>query len=104
MALRQFDVFENPAVGARGFAPYLVVLSSHLVPGLEDVIVAPLVNDAIHRLRQLELHMEVEGIELTLVISELSTMRARELRRRVASVRDREFEIRRALDRLFTGF
>lgn len=104
MALRQFDVLENPAAGARGFAPYLVVLSSHLIPALEDVIVAPLVNDAVHRLGEIELAVEIEGAQLTLVISELSTMRTRDLRRRVGSLIEQEFDIRRALDRLFTGF
>lgn len=104
MALRQFDVFENPSAGARGFAPYLVVLSSHLVPGLEDVIVAPVVNDALHRLGEIELRVEINGEELTLVVSELSTMRGRELRQRVSSLLEHEFDIRRALDRLFTGF
>lgn len=104
MALRQFDVFANPSVGARGFAPYLVVVSSHLVPDLDDVIVAPVVNDAEHRLGEIELRVEIQGAELTLVVSELSTMRGRDLRRRVGSLIDYEFDIRRALDRLFTGF
>ena len=102
--MRQFDVFENPVSEARRFAPYVVLLSSHLVPRLEDVIVAPLVNDASHQLGELELAVDIETERLTLVISELSTLRARELRRRVRSLRNQEFEIRRALDRLFTGF
>jgi toxin CcdB len=55
-------------------------------------------------LGEIELRVEIRGEDLTLVVSELSTMRGRELRRRVSSLLEQEFNIRRALDRLFTGF
>ena len=100
--MRQFDVYENPVPEARGFAPYLVVLSSHLLLDFDDAVVAPLVNDAQHTVSALEL--EVEGEALVVVISDLSAIEGRELRRYVGTMKDREFDIRRALDRLFTGF
>ncbi len=102
--MKQFDVFENPASGARHYAPYVVVLSSHLLMDFDDAVVAPLVNDATRLVSDLEIAVDLSGEALTLVVVELSTLRAGELRRRVASLRNQEFEIRRALDRLFTGF
>ena len=46
MAVKQFDVYQNPSRSGSGFAPYLVVLSSHHLFGFDEAIVAPLVNDA----------------------------------------------------------
>lgn len=102
--MRQFDVYENPVPEARAFAPYLVVLSSHLLLDFDDAVVSPLVNDAQHTVSALELDVEVEGEALVVVISDLSAIEGRELRRYVGTLKDREFDIRRALDRLFTGF
>ena len=102
--MRQFDVYENPSSAGSRFAPYLVVLSSHLLADFDDAVVAPLVNDANGTVSELELDVSVQDQELVLVISELSTIASRNLRRRVGSLLDHEFEIRRALDRLFTGF
>jgi toxin CcdB len=102
--VRQFDVYENPSVSGRAFAPYVVVLSSHLMLRFDDAIVAPLINDAVHAVPELELAVTIAEEPLTLVISELSTVRQRVLKRRVGSLLDHEFDIRRALDRLFTGF
>jgi len=48
--------------------------------------------------------VSVQDQELVLVISELSTIASRTLRRRIGTLLDHEFDIRRALDRLFTGF
>ncbi len=102
--MKPFDVFHNPAPDARGYAPYIVVLSSHFLPQLEDVVVAPLVNDAEHQLSGLEIETTIDGERLTLIVAELSSLRARYLRHRVGSLDALEFDIRRALDRLFTGF
>lgn len=102
--MRQFDVFENPSPEARRFAPYLVVLSSHLVLGFEDAVVAPLVNDSTATVGALEIEMAFEGERLVLVISELASMAGHNLKRRAGSLLTHEDDIRRALDRLFTGF
>ena len=61
-------------------------------------------NDAQHTVSALELDGEIEGEPLVMVISDLSAIEGRELRRRVGTLENREFDIRRALDRLFTGF
>ncbi|WP_374571769.1 CcdB family protein [Phenylobacterium sp.] len=44
--MRQFDVYANPSKVSVRFAPYLVVLQSHHLQGLDSVIVAPILRDA----------------------------------------------------------
>ncbi len=102
--MRQFDVFENPSPEARRFAPYLVVLSSHLLLGFDDAVIAPLVNDSQAAVGSLEIEVDFADENLVLVVSELAGMARRNLKRRVGSLAVHEDDIRRALDRLFTGF
>lgn len=102
--MRQFDVYENPSPEARRFAPYLVVLSSHMLLDFEDAVVAPLVNDSQRTVPGLELDIEMNGEPLVLVISEMAGVEGRTLRRPVGSLGAHEDNIRRAIDRLFTGF
>ncbi|MBU4434829.1 MAG: CcdB family protein [Alphaproteobacteria bacterium] len=102
--MRQFDAFVNPSIESRGVAPFLVALSSHHLLGLQEVIVAPAVNDAQRQVNGLEISVEIEGQALVLIISELFSVTAGALRQRAANLAAHEDEIRRALDRLFTGF
>lgn len=48
--------------------------------------------------------IEIAGETLTLLVSELFSLTAATLRRRVGNLAEHEDAIRRALDRLFTGF
>ena len=102
--MRQFDVYENPSSEARRFAPFVVVLWSHLIPGFDDAVVAPLVNDSKALAAEFEIPMMVAEQPLVLVLTELAGVQGRSLKRRVSTAIAYEDEIRRALDRLFTGF
>lgn len=102
--MRQFDVFRNPSLEARKVAPFLVMLSSHHLRGIAEIIVAPLVNDAIETVSELEIVAEIEGEHLTLVISEMFSVTPTGLRAPVENLAYLEDDIRRAVDRLFTGF
>ena len=102
--MRQFDIYENPSAEARRYAPYLVVLSSHLLLEFEDAVVAPLVNDGTATVSALEVDVHVDGQNLILVVSELAGIEGRTLARKIGSLATQEDDIRRALDRLFTGF
>ncbi|KQY93113.1 MULTISPECIES: CcdB family protein [unclassified Brevundimonas] len=102
--MRQFDVFENPSPAARRFAPYLVVMSSHLLLDFDDAVVAPPVNDSQGTVPGLELDIDLNGEPLVLVISEMAGVEGRTLRRQVGTLVACEDATRRALDRLFTGF
>lgn len=102
--MRQFDAYTNPSPETRSIAPFLVVLSSHHLRGLSEVVVAPAVNDAERVVGDLEVGVEIAGEPLTLVISELFSLSAMALRQRASSLAQHDDAIRRALDRLFTGF
>ncbi|WP_421738646.1 CcdB family protein [Caulobacter sp.] len=102
--MRQFDAYLNPSATSRDIAPYLVVLSSHHLRDLTDVIVAPAISDATRAVGVVELLVELDGRPLVLVISDLFSVSSDQLRRRAGSLLPHEDEIRRALDRLFTGF
>ncbi|MCE3288329.1 MAG: CcdB protein, partial [Caulobacter sp.] len=43
--MRQFDLYRNPQPRTAAVAPYLLALSSHLLPNVNIVIVAPLLRD-----------------------------------------------------------
>ena len=102
--MRQFDVFRNPSLDARRIAPFLVMLSSHHLHGVAEIVVAPLVNDAAETLGGLEILVEVEGERLTLVVSEMFSLMPTGLRGPIDNLAYLEDETRRAIDRLFTGF
>jgi len=72
--LRQFDAFLNPSERRRDVAPYFVVLSSHHLQSIDEAVVAPLIRDW---------SKSLNGVDVVL---------------------DEEDVIRRALERLFSGF
>jgi toxin CcdB len=86
-------------------APYVVVLQSHLLGRLPSVVVAPLLSDD-GRSAYVEASVIVDllGAQYILSALELGVVDAEALRRPVGSLKDYEYDIRRALDRVFTGF
>ena len=40
--MRQFDVYRNPSERSRAYAPYVVVLQSHLLEAMPTIVVAPM--------------------------------------------------------------
>ena len=102
---RQFDVFHNPAQQNRGTAPYLVVLQSHHLSAIDTVVVAPPIRpEAMKPDGLLSLEVDVDGVEFTAAIALVVNMQAKRLTSRAGSLDRYEDDIRRALDRLFTGF
>jgi toxin CcdB len=102
--VRQFEAYQNPVPAARAAAPFLVMLSSHHLPDLTEVVVAPAVSDALRIVGDLEIGVTIVDRPTVLLVSELFSVRAQTLRRSVGSLAAHEDEIRRALDRLFSGF
>ncbi|MET0272401.1 MAG: CcdB family protein [Phenylobacterium sp.] len=94
----------NPSAQSRETAPYFVILQSHHVRGLDSLVVAPLVRDASRLMSDLDLEVEVEGERLVIVLGELFSIERVLLKKGRHSVADHEDAIRRALDRVFTGF
>ena len=103
--IRQFDVFLNPSIRSRDSAPYVIVLQSHHAGDMPTVVVAPLYHaDGFEGLTKLTVDVECEGFDLVVSLPQLAAINDASLKRKVANLSAHEDEIRRALDRLFTGF
>lgn len=88
----------------RAGAPFVVVFSSHLLGDLIEAVVAPVRRSASAGIPGLEVPMVIEGETLLVSVSGVAGIRATALRNRKGSLLAQEDDIRRALDRLFTGF
>lgn len=88
----------------RGAVPFVVVLSSHLLGDLTEVIVAPVLVGRSTPLNAFEIQVEHGDAMLLVSITGMTAIRQRDLRRRAGSAQTYEDDIRRAVDRLFTGF
>ena len=103
--MRQFDVVANPAEESRGFAPYLVVLQSHYLIGLDTTVVAPLiVRESLPPDFTFALAVDFEGRPLTLALQQLSSIPVRRLGRILGTLAAHDMEIARGWKRLFSGF
>lgn len=102
---RQFDVVANPSELTSGRAPYLVVLQSHFLAPLATRLVAPLIRSEMMEADEaIALRVRFNDEPFTLAVALLANIEARRLGKVVGDLRSHDFEIRRALDRLFTGF
>jgi toxin CcdB len=102
---RQFDVFENPIVRARRAFPFVVVLQSPLADTGRDRVVAPLAPKETlppfaGRLMPV---VEIAGRGHAVLVPSLTTIRAEELSRPVASIEHETDRINAAIDFLFFG-
>jgi hypothetical protein len=102
--VRQFDLVDNPSERSRGVAPYLLVLQSHLLEAANSVIVAPLVRDAKRPFVGIDLSLEIGGDSLTVTLVELFSIERGLLKTVRGNLAEHEDQIRRGLERLFTGF
>ena len=102
--MRQFDVVRNPKAERQPHAPFLVSLQSHHLDGFDTVVIAPMIEAATRIPTRVDVSVEFEDRPLFVAVSELtSTARASHLRV-IGDLKPYEDDIRRALDRLFTGF
>lgn len=103
--MRQFDVYDAPTEASQRIAPYVVVVQSHFLGSLPTVIVAPLLREA-DRPAYADVSIPLRFAEQDLVLSlaELATIDRKLLRRQQGNLRAYEDAIRRALDKVFTGF
>ena len=101
--MRQFDVYANPVAAMAKAAPYVLVLSSSLID-LPAVLVAPMLVAPTQIIRGVDVPVFFKGQELTVALLIMASIAPNRLREAAGSLLDDEYEIRRGLDRLFTGF
>jgi toxin CcdB len=102
--VRQFDLYENPVASMREGVPFVMVLSSHLLADLTEVIVAPVLARRAVKLTDFEISVAWDDQPLLIGVAGMAAIRSADLRRRITSLAAYEDDIRRAVDRLFTGF
>ncbi len=102
--MRQFDLYENPISSMRAAVPLVVVLSSHLAAGLTETIVAPVLRGRTTTVGAFEIPLERDDVALLISVTGMTAVRQTDLRHKIGSAIEHEDAIRRALDRLFTGF
>ena len=88
----------------RQAAPYVVVLSSHLLPGLTEVVVAPVIRTGLLQPSDFDIPVLVRDAPMFVSVVGLAAVAGIRLKTRVGTLSRYEDDIRRALDRLFTGF
>jgi len=102
---RQFDVVDNPTEASRSKVPYLVVLQSHFLAALNTTIVAPLFRpEVIPAESAVMLPIVLNGEALVLDVALIANIETKRLRGVVGNLVQYDLEIRRAIDRLLTGF
>jgi len=101
---RQFDLVENPSPRSRAVYPYFVILQSHLLAASNLTVVAPVLPGDAPAVTLTSVPFAFQGLTYSLLVGELTTVDAHRFGRTVGTVRDHEDEIRRALERVFTGF
>lgn len=103
--IRQFAVFENPSPRSRKAVPFVVVMQSHFLEAMHTALVAPLIREPMSgEFTRVSVRVQIAGEDLHLSLAEMAPIRRADLKRPVGDVRAYEDVIRRALDRLFTGF
>ena len=85
--------------------PYLVVLQSHLIAASNLTVVAPLLrSDGQSAFTLTSVPVRFAEEDYILLAAELTSIDSQHLRRAVGNLSSYEDAIRRALDRVFTGF
>ncbi|WP_417230177.1 CcdB family protein [Brevundimonas sp.] len=103
--MRQFDVFPNPSPRSRIAAPFIVLMQSHFVDAMPTALIAPLIREPRSGdFTRVSVMVQVNDDTLHLSLAEMAPIIRSSLKRAVGSVKPHEDDIRRALDRLFTGF
>jgi toxin CcdB len=103
--VKQFDVHPNPSAVSLGSFPYVVVLQSHLLAASHGTVVAPMLRqDGRSGFTRISVQVRFQGEDYLVLVGELAVIDTRLVQRPVGDLHAHEDDIRRALDRLFTGF
>jgi toxin CcdB len=104
--MAQWDVYANPSPRMREVFPFVLVLQSDLLDGLETRLIAPLAVTAIARSNlpsRLCPLLEVKGEMFVLLIQESAPILSRALRRPVTNLRDQAHRVVAAINTVISG-
>jgi toxin CcdB len=105
VVIRQYDVFDNPSAATRAKVPYIVVLQSHLFEALPTLVIAPMMRlDQSVQSGKILIEVDFADERLVVNVAFLANIERQRLGRSRGSLALYEDDIRRAVDRLFTGF
>ena len=102
--MKQYDVIDNPVGSMRAFVPYLVSLQSHYLQDIESVVVAPVILDGLRPLTSLDVPVTFDNRTMVVAVAEMSSMFRPAASHKRGSLVEHQDGIRRALEKLFTGF
>lgn len=103
--MRQFDVFPNPSPRSRSAVPFIVLMQSHFVDEMPSALIAPLIRESRSGdFTRVSVPVKLNDEALFLSLAEMAPIARSALKRTVGNLLSFEDDIRRALDRLFTGF
>jgi toxin CcdB len=104
--MRQFDVFLNPSSKSREMAPFVVLLQSHFLAAMPTAVVAPMLRAEPDRpaYTEVSVRLTFQAAPFIVSVAELAAIDVRGLRAPVGDLRAFEDPIRRAMERLFSGF
>ena len=106
MVTRRFDVMRNPSARDARTVPYVLVLQSDLLEGIETRVVAPLVRRSAlggKHLARLNPEFDVDGDAVVMLTQQIAAVPVQLLKKRVASLEQEHLRIVAALDLLFSG-
>jgi hypothetical protein len=103
--MRQWDVCRLRTAPRRKGQPALVlILQSDLLDEFGTRVTAPIVSLAdLPEVQRLRPEVVIDGVTMRLVMDRLSVLRTQDIGAVVATLRDREYDLRRALDLVFIG-
>lgn len=103
--MRQFDVCRLRLVSKAQATPaFFLVLQADLLDAVDACVVAPVVGvEALPTLGKLRPELMVEGRTYRVIVDRLSVLRRKDIGAAITSAKDREWDIRPALNQVFAG-
>lgn len=106
MVIRRFDVVRNPGKRDVRNVPYVLVLQSELLDGIDTRVVVPMVRPsalASTKLTRLNPEFEIDGEAVIMLTQQIASVPIHVLSKRVANLGQEHTRIVAALDLLFSG-